>query len=129
MLDALDTLMTCVFFFTGKLPPTSKGEVEDGRHIDTNIGKGQNHNTKKSLSISKVEYDSRSDPMTLGDMEVLFTYVTHPYDHQELDTHLVGYTTTDAGLIVPNNQPQPSLQQRKTRLATKTKSRSNFGGA
>ncbi len=111
------------------MPPTYKGEVEDGKHIDTNIKKGQNHNTKKFLSISKVEYDNKSNPMTPGDMGVLSTYVTHPYDDQKPDTHLVGYTTIDVGLIVPNNQPQPSLQQRKTRLATKTKSRSNFGGA
>jgi hypothetical protein len=59
MLDALDTSMACVCFFTRKLPPTSKGEVEDGRHVDTDIRKGQDHN--KSLSISGVEYDNRSD--------------------------------------------------------------------
>jgi hypothetical protein len=41
MLDALDTSMACVCFFIGKLPPTTKGEVEDGRHIHTNTGKGQ----------------------------------------------------------------------------------------
>jgi len=73
MLDALNTSMACVCFFKGKLPPTSKGEVEDGRHIDTNIGKGQDHNTKKSLTISKVESNSKSDQVTLGDMEVLST--------------------------------------------------------
>jgi len=65
-------------FFIGKLPPTSKGEVEDGRHIDTNIGKGRDHNTKKSLSLYGVESNSNSDPMTPSDMEVLSTYVTHP---------------------------------------------------
>ncbi len=52
------------FFLTGKLPPTSKSEVEDGKHIDTNKGKGQDHNTKKSLSISRVKFDSRSDLAT-----------------------------------------------------------------
>ncbi len=77
----------------------------------------------------KVEYDSKSDPMTPGDTEVLSTYATHLYDNQKPDTHLVGYTTIDVGVIVPNSQPQPNPQQRKTRLATKTKSRSNFGGA
>jgi hypothetical protein len=63
--------------FIGRLPPTTKGEVEDGKHIDNNIGKGQDHNTKKSLSIFGAEFDSRRDLATLGDMEVLFTYVTH----------------------------------------------------
>jgi hypothetical protein len=29
----------CIYFLTRKLPPTSKGEVEDGRHVDTNIRK------------------------------------------------------------------------------------------
>jgi hypothetical protein len=86
-------------FFTGKLPPTSKGEMEDGRHINTSIGKGQDHNTKKSLSISKVESNSKNDLATLGDMEVLSTYVTHPCDNQE----------PDVGVIVPNNQPKPNL--------------------
>jgi len=94
--------------FIGKLPPTTKGEMEDGKHIDTNIGKGQDHNTKKSMSIFGVE--SRSDLATLGDMEVFFTYVTHPCDNQELYTQLVGYTTIDVGVIVPNSQPQPNLQ-------------------
>jgi hypothetical protein len=115
-------------FFTRKLPPTSKGEVEDGRHIDTNIGKGQDHNTKKSLSIFGAESDSRSDPMTPTDTKVFSTYVTHPCDSHELDTQLVGYTTIDVEVIVPDYQPQPSLQRRKTRLATKTKSTSSFGG-
>jgi hypothetical protein len=40
MLNTLDTSMACVYFLR-KLPPTSKGDVEDGRHIGTNIGKGQ----------------------------------------------------------------------------------------
>ncbi len=31
-------------------------------------------------------------------------------------------------IIVLDNQLQPNLQQRKTRLVTKTKSTSNFGG-
>ncbi len=53
-------------FFIGKLQPTSKSEVEDGKHIDTNIGKGQDHNTKKSLSISRVKSNCKSDPTTLG---------------------------------------------------------------
>jgi len=115
-------------FFIGRLPPTFEGEVEDGRHINTSIGKGQDHNTKKSLSISKVESNSKNDLATLGDTEVLSTYVTHPCDNQELDTHLVGHTTIDVGVIVPNNQPKPNLQQSKTRLATNTKSTSSFGG-
>ncbi len=69
-------------FFTGNLPPTSKGEVEDGKHIDTNKRKGQDHNTKKSLSISRVKFDSRSDLVTPRNTEVLSTYVTHPCDNQ-----------------------------------------------
>jgi hypothetical protein len=34
MLDALNTPMGYVCFFKGKLTPTSKGDVEDGSHID-----------------------------------------------------------------------------------------------
>ncbi len=41
------------------MPLASKGDVEDGRCIDTNIGKGQDHNTNKSLSISRVEFNTR----------------------------------------------------------------------
>jgi hypothetical protein len=67
MLVALYTSMTHVFFLTGKLPPTSKGEVEDGKHIDTIKRKGQDHITKKSLSISRVKFDSKSDLVTHGD--------------------------------------------------------------
>jgi hypothetical protein len=96
-------------FFIEKFPLTSKGEVEDGRHIDTNIVKGQYHNTKKSLSISGAEFDSRSDPMTPRNTKIS-TYVTHPCDSHELDTQLVGYTTIDVEVIVPNSQPQPSLK-------------------
>jgi hypothetical protein len=69
-------------FLIGKLPPTTKDEVEDGKHIDTNTGKGQDHNTKKSLSIFGAKFDSRNDLATLGNMEVLFTYVTHPCDNK-----------------------------------------------
>jgi hypothetical protein len=43
-----------------------------------------------------------------------------------LDTQLVGYITIDVGVIVHDNQPQPNLQQRKTRLATKTNSTSSY---
>jgi hypothetical protein len=70
----------CIFF-SRKLPPTSKGEVEDGRHIDTSIRKGQDHNKKKSLSISRAESNSKSDLVTFRDMEVLSTYVRHPCDN------------------------------------------------
>jgi hypothetical protein len=70
-------------FFSIKLPPASKGDVDNGKAIDTNIGKGQDHNTKKSFSISRVHFDKRIEFGTLGDMEVLFTYVTHPCDNQE----------------------------------------------
>ncbi len=66
--------------------------------------------------------------MTPTDTKVFSTYVTHPCDSHELDTQLVGYTTIDVEVIVPDYQPQPSLQRRKTRLATKTKSTSSFGG-
>jgi hypothetical protein len=69
----------CVLFI-GKLPPTTKVDVDDGKGIDTNIGKRQDHNTRKSLSISRVQFDSRSDSSTFGNMEVLSTYVTHPCD-------------------------------------------------
>jgi hypothetical protein len=68
--------------FIGKLPPTTKGEAKDGKHIDSNVGKGQDHNTKKSLSIFGAEFDIRSELATLGDMEVLFTYVSHPCDNK-----------------------------------------------
>jgi hypothetical protein len=44
--------------------------------INIGIGKGQDHNTKKYLSISRGQYDSRSDLRILGNMEVLSTYVT-----------------------------------------------------
>jgi hypothetical protein len=73
-------------FFTRKFSPTSKNEEEDGRHINTNIGEGQDHKTKKSLSVFGVEFDSRNDLATLGDMEILYTYITHSCDNQELDT-------------------------------------------
>jgi hypothetical protein len=39
MLDALDTSMHCVNFLIVKLPPTSKGDVEDGRRITPTHGK------------------------------------------------------------------------------------------
>jgi hypothetical protein len=128
MLDVFDTSMACVCVFYKKIAPTSKGEVEDGRHIDISIGKGQGHNIKKSLSISRAESNNRGDPTTLGNMEVLSTYVRHPCDSQKPDTQLVGFTIIDVGVIMLDNQPQPSLQQRKTRLATKTKSTLSFGG-
>ncbi len=95
--------------FIGKLPPTTKVDVEDGKGIDTNIGGKQDHNIRKSLSISKVQFDSRSDSKTLGDMEVLSTYVTHPCDRWELYTMLTGYTTIDVKVIVLDSQPQPNL--------------------
>jgi len=91
------------------LPPTTKADVEDGKGIDTNIGKGQDHDTRKPLSISTVQSDSRSDSRTLGDIEVLFTYVTHPCDRWELNTMLMGYATIDIKVIVLNSQPQPNL--------------------
>jgi hypothetical protein len=97
-------------FFTRKLSLTSKGEVEDGRHIDTNIGKEQVHNTKKSLSIFGAESNSRIDPMTPRNTKVLSTYVTQPCDSHEPNTQMVGYTTIDVEVIVPDNQPPPSLQ-------------------
>jgi hypothetical protein len=40
------------------------------------IGKRQDHNTKKPLSISKAQYDGRSDSGIPRNMEVLSTYVT-----------------------------------------------------
>jgi hypothetical protein len=86
--------------FTRKLPLTSKVDVEDGKGIDTNIRKGQDHYTRESLSISRVQSNSRNDLGTHGDMDVLFTYVTHPCDSQELDTQLVGYTTIDVKVIL-----------------------------
>ncbi len=73
-------------FSTRKLPPTSKSDVEDGNGIDTIIGKGQYHNTRKSLSMSKVLSNSKSDLRTPGNMEVLSTYVTHPCDGQKPNT-------------------------------------------
>ncbi len=78
-------------FFSITLPPTSKGDVDDGKGININIGKGHEHNTKKSFSISRVQFDRRSELGTLGDMEVFFTYVTHPYDNQKSNTQLVRY--------------------------------------
>ncbi len=33
-------------FFSIKLPPTSKGDVDDGKSIDINIGKGQDQTQK-----------------------------------------------------------------------------------
>jgi hypothetical protein len=48
--------------------------------------------------------------MTPTDTKVFSTYVTHPCDSHELDTQLVGYTTIDVEVIVPDCQPQPSLQ-------------------
>ncbi len=68
-------------FFTGYLPPTSKGEVEDGRHINTNIRKRQDHNTNKSLFIYGAKSNSKNDPITPGDVEVFFTYITHLCDN------------------------------------------------
>jgi hypothetical protein len=44
--------------------------------INISIKKGQDHNTNKYLSISRAQYDSRSDSRILGNMELLFTYVT-----------------------------------------------------
>ncbi len=44
--------------------------------INIGIRKGQDHNTKKYLSILRAQYDSRSDSWILGNMEVLSTYVT-----------------------------------------------------
>jgi hypothetical protein len=81
MLDALGTSMACVCsFYDSKLSPSSKVDVEDGKGIDTNIGKGQDHNARKCLSISRVQSNSRSGSGTPRDMEVLSTYVTHPCD-------------------------------------------------
>jgi len=42
----------------------------------------------------------KSDSKTLGNMEVLSTYVLHPCDSWELDTQLVGYTTIYVKAIV-----------------------------
>jgi len=67
--------------------------------------------------------------MTPRDTKVLSTYVTQPCDSHEPNTQMVGYTTIDVEVIVPDNQPSPSLQWKKTRLVTKTKSTSSFGGA
>ncbi len=87
MLDALGKSMACVCsFYDSKLSPSSKIDVEDGKGIDTSIGKGQDHNTRKSLSISRVQSNSKSDSGTPGNIEVLFTYVTHPCDSHELNT-------------------------------------------
>jgi len=110
-------------FFSIKLPPTSKGDVDKGKAIEINIGKGQDHNTKKSFSISRVQFDRRIEFGTLGDMEVFFTYVTHPCDNQESNTQLVGYTIIYVRAIMLDSQ-----QQRKIRMTTKTKSTSSFGG-
>jgi hypothetical protein len=92
-------------FFSIKLPPTSKGDVDKGKAIEINIGKGQDHNTKKSLFISRARSNSRNDLATPIDMEVFFTYVTHPCDNHEPNTQLVGYTIIDVGVIVSDNQP------------------------
>jgi len=46
-------------FFSIKLPPTSKGDVDDGKGIVINIGKGQDQNTKKSFF--RVQFDRRSE--------------------------------------------------------------------
>ncbi len=97
------------FFFTRKLPPIAKVDVEDGKGINTNIGKGRDHNTRKSLSISRVQFVNRSDSRTLGDTKVLSTYVTHPCDRWELNTMLMGYTTIDVKAIVVDSQLQPNL--------------------
>jgi hypothetical protein len=92
------------------LPPISKGEVEDGRHVDTSIRKRQGHKAKKLLSISRAKSDSRSDPTTPRDTKVFSTHVTRPCDNQERDTQLVGYTIVGVGVIMHDNQPQPNLQ-------------------
>jgi len=91
-------------FFPIKLPPASKSDVDDGKGIDINIGKGQDHNTKKSFSISSVQFDRRSELGTLENMEVFFTYVTHPCDNQESNTQLVGYTIIHVKAIVHDGQ-------------------------
>jgi hypothetical protein len=64
-----------------------------------------NHNTNKSLSIFKVEFDTRITHQHMEDMEVLSTYVTHQCDNKEPNTQLVGYTTIDVMIIVHDNQP------------------------
>lgn len=94
----------CILFFSIKLPPISKGDVDDGKGININIGKGQDHNTKKSFSISRVQFDRRSELGTLGDMKVFFTYVTHPCDNQESNTQLVGYNIIHVKAIVHDSQ-------------------------
>jgi hypothetical protein len=90
-------------FFSIKLPPTSKGDVDNGKGIDINIGKGQDHNTNKFFSISRVQFD-RSELGTLGNMEVFFTYVTHLCDNQKSNTQLVGYTIIHVRAIVHDSQ-------------------------
>jgi len=72
--------MVCICFFFNKIATYTKGDVDNGKAIDINVGKGQNHNTKKSFSISRVQFDRRSEFGILGDMEVFFTYVTRPCD-------------------------------------------------
>jgi hypothetical protein len=83
MLDALDTSMACVIFFIGKLSTYVQrwcGGWEAYRRAS--IGKGQDHNINKSLPISRVEYDNKTNSTTPKDMEVLSTRVTHPCDSQ-----------------------------------------------
>ncbi len=48
--------------------------------------------------------------MTPRNTKVLSTYVTQPCDSHEPNTQMVGYTTIDVEVIVPDNQPPPSLQ-------------------
>jgi len=92
--------MVCICFFFNKIATYTKGDVDNGKAIDINVGKGQNHNTKKSFSISRVQFDRRSEFGILGDMEVFFTYVTRPCDNQESNTQLVGYTIIHVQIIM-----------------------------
>jgi hypothetical protein len=50
VLDALGTSMACVCSFYRKLLPITKTNEDDGKGIDTSIGKRQDHNTRKFLS-------------------------------------------------------------------------------
>jgi hypothetical protein len=80
MLDALDTSMACVHFFYKEiihLCPNVMWKME--AYKCANIGKVQDHNTNKSLSISRVEYDNMINLATPRDMDVLSTYVTHSH--------------------------------------------------
>ncbi len=81
MLDALNTSMACLhFFLQGNYPPTSKGDVEDGRHIVVPTqGRDKIITQIKSLSIFKVKYYNKTNLMTLRNMDVLSTYVTHSH--------------------------------------------------